>query len=113
MAPLLSSTFGVALATMQPGFQQKRQQQRAQQQAPLGGLAAAVNAAINTPATGKVVAAAASEPGKIKMYSPEYYYTCGVGGVLSCGLTHTAVTPLDVVKARLQQPAPENIRKKM
>jgi hypothetical protein len=24
------------------------------------------------------------------------------GGILSCGLTHTAVTPLDVVKCRLQ-----------
>merc|ERR1712038_64501 len=27
---------------------------------------------------------------------------CGVGGVLSCGITHTAVTPLDLVKCRLQ-----------
>ena len=27
---------------------------------------------------------------------------CGFGGVLSYGLTHTLVTPLDLVKCRLQ-----------
>ena len=27
---------------------------------------------------------------------------CTLGGVLSCGLTHTAVTPLDVVKCNMQ-----------
>ena len=27
---------------------------------------------------------------------------CALGGVLSCGLTHTAVTPLDVVKCNMQ-----------
>lgn len=27
---------------------------------------------------------------------------CGFGGVLSCGITHTAVTPLDLVKCRIQ-----------
>lgn len=32
---------------------------------------------------------AKSEP--IKMYSNEYYYTCALGGIASCGLTHTAV----------------------
>ncbi len=31
-----------------------------------------------------------------------YYALCGIGGILSCGLTHTAVTPLDLVKCRLQ-----------
>lgn len=49
-----------------------------------------------------MVPAAPSEPGKIVMYSPEYYYTCALGGVASCGLTHTAVTPLDVVKCNMQ-----------
>merc|ERR1719315_576758 len=32
----------------------------------------------------------------------KYYALCAVGGALSCGLTHTAVTPLDLVKCRLQ-----------
>jgi len=32
---------------------------------------------------------AASEP--IKMYSTEYYTACAIGGIASCGLTHTAV----------------------
>ncbi|XP_071453587.1 solute carrier family 25 member 3-like isoform X2 [Hetaerina americana] len=27
---------------------------------------------------------------------------CGFGGILSCGLTHTAVVPLDLVKCRIQ-----------
>ena len=34
--------------------------------------------------------------------SMKYYAYCGFGGVLSCGLTHTAVVPLDVVKCRVQ-----------
>lgn len=31
-----------------------------------------------------------------------YYAKCMVGGILSCGLTHTAVTPLDVSKCNMQ-----------
>ena len=34
--------------------------------------------------------------------SGKYYALCGFGGVLSCGLTHTAVVPLDLVKCRIQ-----------
>jgi solute carrier family 25 (mitochondrial phosphate transporter), member 3 len=34
--------------------------------------------------------------------SGEYYLKCGLGGILSCGLTHTAVVPLDLVKCRMQ-----------
>lgn len=34
--------------------------------------------------------------------SAKYYALCGFGGLLSCGITHTAVTPLDLVKCRLQ-----------
>ncbi|XVE56504.1 hypothetical protein DITRI_Ditri04bG0015700 [Diplodiscus trichospermus] len=38
----------------------------------------------------------------IKMYSPAFYAACTAGGILSCGLTHTAVTPLDLVKCNMQ-----------
>ena len=31
-----------------------------------------------------------------------YYLKCMVGGALGCGLTHTAVVPLDIVKCRKQ-----------
>lgn len=31
-----------------------------------------------------------------------YYLKCMFGGILSCGLTHTAVVPLDVVKCKMQ-----------
>lgn len=34
--------------------------------------------------------------------SGKFYALCGLGGILSCGITHTAVTPLDLVKCRLQ-----------
>eukprot|EP00127_Corallochytrium_limacisporum_P004081 Clim_evm26s157 gene=Clim_evmTU26s157 len=53
------------------------------------------------PAKRRVVAHAAAESG-IEFGSLTYYAYCGVGGVLSCGLTHLAVTPLDVVKCRMQ-----------
>lgn len=49
-----------------------------------------------------IVAAAPAEGGKIKMYSPEFYQACAVGGALACGVTHMAVTPLDVVKCNMQ-----------
>ncbi|CAO2829697.1 unnamed protein product [Amaranthus hypochondriacus] len=45
----------------------------------------------------------ASEPSKkIEMYSPQFYAACTAGGILSCGLTHMAVTPLDLVKCNMQ-----------
>ena len=57
--------------------------------------------------------------GKIELYSPKYYAACTFGGLLACvsfsllfvgifllilcqGTTHTAVTPLDLVKCRRQ-----------
>ncbi|XP_019429662.1 PREDICTED: mitochondrial phosphate carrier protein 3, mitochondrial isoform X1 [Lupinus angustifolius] len=46
--------------------------------------------------------AAPSEPGKIEMYSPAFYAACTAGGILSCGLTHMTVTPLDLVKCNMQ-----------
>jgi hypothetical protein len=35
-------------------------------------------------------------------HTNEYYLKCCLGGVLSCGLTHLAVTPLDVAKCNMQ-----------
>merc|ERR1712156_322426 len=34
--------------------------------------------------------------------TPKFYALCAVRGALSCGITHTAVVPLDLVKCRLQ-----------
>ena len=45
-----------------------------------------------------VKAAAASEEYSCEFGSPKYFALCGFGGILSCGITHTAVTPLDLVK---------------
>jgi solute carrier family 25 (mitochondrial phosphate transporter), member 3 len=38
----------------------------------------------------------------IEMHTPLFYVTCALGGVLSTGLTHLAVTPLDLVKCNMQ-----------
>merc|ERR1712088_414868 len=46
--------------------------------------------------------AAATEDYSCEFGSPKYYALCAVGGALSCGITHTAVTPLDLVKCRIQ-----------
>lgn len=39
---------------------------------------------------------------EVKVGSAEFYALCGLGGILSCGITHTAIVPLDLVKCRLQ-----------
>jgi solute carrier family 25 phosphate transporter 3 len=36
------------------------------------------------------------------IHDASYYMKCMVAGVLSCGLTHTAITPLDVAKCNMQ-----------
>lgn len=41
------------------------------------------------------------KPG-IELYSGKYFAACGLGGIIACGPTHTAVTPLDLVKCRRQ-----------
>lgn len=32
----------------------------------------------------------------------KYYALCGFGGILSCGITHTGIVPLDLIKCRIQ-----------
>ena len=43
-----------------------------------------------------------AKTGQIPLYSAKYYAACTFGGLLACGVTHTAVTPLDLVKCRRQ-----------
>ncbi|KAK4239070.1 mitochondrial carrier domain-containing protein [Achaetomium macrosporum] len=45
---------------------------------------------------------AQSKTGKIELYSGKFYAVATLGGMMACGLTHTAVTPLDLVKTRRQ-----------
>ena len=40
--------------------------------------------------------------GMVEFGSNEYYAKCAVGGAISCGLTHTMIVPLDLVKCRMQ-----------
>jgi len=52
---------------------------------------------------GRQIALAAAAPGDSCEYgSGKFFALCGMGGILSCGITHTAVTPLDLVKCRIQ-----------
>lgn len=39
---------------------------------------------------------------RIELYSGKYFAACAIGGIIACGPTHTAVTPLDLVKTRRQ-----------
>jgi len=39
---------------------------------------------------------------KVELYSNEYFLYCAYGGILSCGLTHTIMTPVDLVKCNMQ-----------
>jgi len=50
----------------------------------------------------RALSAANAEETSCEIGSAKYYALCGFGGLLSCGITHTAVTPLDLVKCRLQ-----------
>ncbi|KAI5604402.1 hypothetical protein POPTR_001G322300v4 [Populus trichocarpa] len=66
-------------------------------------LSPSLTPAMGRKSSGGFVIPAPSEPGKrIEMYSPAFYAACTVGGILSCGLTHTTVTPLDLVKCNMQ-----------
>ncbi|XP_032674740.1 phosphate carrier protein, mitochondrial [Odontomachus brunneus] len=49
-----------------------------------------------------IVAAAVEEGDSCEFGSNHYFLLCGLGGVLSCGITHTMITPLDLVKCRIQ-----------
>merc|ERR1712117_594154 len=51
---------------------------------------------------GRDMVAGASEEYSCEFGSQKYFALCAFGGVLSCGITHTMVTPLDLVKCRLQ-----------
>jgi len=57
----------------------------------------------STPTNGNLrLYSATTTQKKVELYSKEYYFYCGIGGILSCGLTHTFVTPLDLVKCNAQ-----------
>jgi len=57
-------------------------------------------------AKGKVIATSSkkwdSRFQALPHHTESYYMKCMMGGVLSCGLTHLAVTPLDVAKCNMQ-----------
>jgi len=56
----------------------------------------------SAPEKRQLVAASAADETSCEFGSNKYFALCAFGGVLSCGITHTAVTPLDLVKCRLQ-----------
>jgi solute carrier family 25 phosphate transporter 3 len=48
------------------------------------------------------IAFAAADKPTVEFGSTKYYAYCAFGGLLSCGITHTAIVPLDLVKCRIQ-----------
>ncbi|XP_058098052.1 mitochondrial phosphate carrier protein 1, mitochondrial [Magnolia sinica] len=38
----------------------------------------------------------------LRVFSPGYYAVCAAGGTVSAGMTHLAITPLDVLKVNMQ-----------
>jgi solute carrier family 25 phosphate transporter 3 len=54
------------------------------------------------PSTRRYTTASAASGDSCEYGSAKYFALCGFGGVLSCGLTHTAIVPLDLVKCRIQ-----------
>jgi solute carrier family 25 phosphate transporter 3 len=62
-----------------------------------GGLKVNETRTVAALATGEVKEDVSCEFG-----SNKYFALCGLGGILSCGITHTAVVPLDLVKCRIQ-----------
>eukprot|EP00742_Colponemidia_sp_Colp-10_P008081 GILJ01008723.1.p1 GENE.GILJ01008723.1~~GILJ01008723.1.p1 ORF type:complete len:359 (+),score=40.90 GILJ01008723.1:3-1079(+) len=53
----------------------------------------------NFSSVGSVLATAAATGDR---HDTSYYAKCMFGGLLACGLTHTAMVPLDIVKCRMQ-----------
>lgn len=49
-----------------------------------------------------IQAADASTGEEVEFGSTKFFVLCGIGGIISCGSTHTLVVPLDLVKCRLQ-----------
>ncbi|XP_044533837.1 phosphate carrier protein, mitochondrial isoform X1 [Gracilinanus agilis] len=49
-----------------------------------------------------LAAAAVEEQYSCEYGSGRFFVLCGLGGIISCGTTHTAVVPLDLVKCRMQ-----------
>lgn len=45
---------------------------------------------------------AAAQQDSCAFGSTKYFALCGLGGIVSCGITHTMVVPLDLVKCRIQ-----------
>ncbi|TRY96022.1 hypothetical protein DNTS_002170, partial [Danionella cerebrum] len=71
--------------------------------APLFSLQKVEEPQTQTPVPNRRLAAAAvAEGDSCEFGSQKYLILCGFGGILSCGTTHTAVVPLDLVKCRMQ-----------
>ncbi|PAA54498.1 hypothetical protein BOX15_Mlig010018g1, partial [Macrostomum lignano] len=63
--------------------------------------ASSAQSASSKPTTGSI-ASPQQQQYSCEFGSTKYYAYCGFGGIVSCGLTHTAVVPLDLVKCRMQ-----------
>ncbi|KAK3659435.1 Cu/Pi carrier [Elasticomyces elasticus] len=108
-ASTLSATFGLSSPFAQPALPTKRSPYAARSDL-YGSWDVLEDAKRTTNKVGNEVAKeytklsneAQAKAGKIELYSAKYYAACTFGGMMACGLTHWAVTPLDLVKCRRQ-----------
>merc|ERR1712018_497263 len=49
-----------------------------------------------------IAACSVAEGDSCEFGSNKYFALCGLGGILSCGITHTGIVPIDLIKCRLQ-----------
>jgi len=61
-----------------------------------------IMAAVETPRVATHMMAAPAEGDSCEYGTAKYFAYCGLGGILSCGITHTALVPLDLIKCRIQ-----------
>lgn len=109
-ASALSATFGNATPySMQPAAPAKRSPYQARteryQSWDIAEDAKQKTAQLSDAAMKELSKASAKSQaatGKIEMFSGKYYAACVFGGLMACGATHWAVTPLDLVKCRRQ-----------
>jgi hypothetical protein len=73
----------------------------------MGPAATFTSISFNRKPAGRILATAAADKWDARYvhnppHTTDFYLKCCIGGVLSCGLTHLAVTPLDVAKCNMQ-----------
>ncbi|KAI9080354.1 hypothetical protein K1719_037748 [Acacia pycnantha] len=99
--PKLPNLSGACFLFQSPSSSKTLPLQKMLNSTPAAAASPASNLEVASPRPNFMISAP-SEPSKIQMHSPAFYDACTFGGILSYGLTHMGVTPLDLVKCNMQ-----------